>query len=309
MSTDPLLTDSDSSDLMESDVASERAAAVFSPSTRRRGRPRNVLFWIAVGWIGLIIFGALFANVLPLPSQAQAVGPPRMPPFHHFANGELLGTDTFGRSNLARAVYGARNSLLIAVTASVIGVVIGGFVGLASGYLRGWTDRVSSFIVDTLLAFPALILLLTVSAVLGPKASTVLIALSLLVVPSFVRIERGAALSWSQRPFVLAARSYGSSELRIAVRHVLPNSMLTLVSVMPTLIAGLIVAEGALSYLGQGIPSPNASWGVMISDGQSVLQIAPAVVFVPAAFVFLTVFSFNVIGDRTRARLESRGRG
>jgi peptide/nickel transport system permease protein len=308
MSGDPLLTDPYPADSVGTDDVSELTVAVSSPEFRRTGRARTVLFWMAVGWVALIIFGAVFANVLPLPKQAQRVGLPRISPFAHWAHGEVLGTDTFGRSNLARAVYGARNSLLIGVTAAFIGVFIGGFVGLASGYLRGWTDRLSSFVVDTLLAFPALILLLTISAVLGPKPSTVLIALALLVVPSFVRIERAAALSWSERPFVLAARSYGSGELRIAIRHVLPNSALTLISVMPTLISGLIVAEGALSYLGLGIPSPNASWGVMISEGQSVLETSPAVVFVPAAFVFLTVLSFNIIGEHTRARLESRGR-
>lgn len=283
------------------------APAAPSPPGGSR-RPRRVLLWLAVVWVTLIVLGAAFASVLPIPSQAQRIGVARIPPFHHFAHAEILGTDTFGRSNLARAIYGARNSLLIGVTASLIGVVLGGLVGLASGYLRGWTDRLSSFVVDTLLAFPPLILLLTVSAVLGAKPSTVLIALALLIVPTFIRLERGAALSWSQRPFVLAARSYGTSELRIAIRHVLPNSMLTLISIMPTLISSLIVAEGALSFLGLGIPSPNASWGVMIAEGQSVLQTAPAVVFVPAAFVFLTVLSFNIIGEQTRSHLESRGR-
>ncbi len=308
MSTDPVLTDPHLGESVHTDSTMSGAAAVASSASGRPGRRRRVLFWLAVGWVVLVIFGAVFANVLPLPTQAQRVGPARMPPFHHFAHAEVLGTDTFGRSNLARAIYGTRNSLLIGVTAAVIGLLVGGFVGLAAGYLRGWTDRLSSFVVDTMLAFPALILLLTISAVLGPKPSTVLIALSLLVVPAFVRIERAAALAWSQRPFVLAARSYGCSEVRIAIRHVLPNSILTLISVMPTLIAGLIVAEGALSYLGLGIPSPNASWGVMISEGQGALQTAPAVVFVPAAFVFLTVLSFNIIGEQTRTRLESRGR-
>ena len=309
MSADPLVTDSRSAQPLKPDGFLEGTVANPSSPPGARGGGRKVLFWLAVVWVTLLVLAALFASVLPLPSQAQRVGPPRIPPFHHFAHAELLGTDTFGRSNLARAIYGARNSLLIGVTAALIGVLIGGFVGLAAGYLRGWTDRLASFVVDTLLAFPALILLLTISAVLGPKPSTVLIALALLIVPTFIRLERASALSWSQRPFVLAARSYGSSELRIAIRHVMPNSMLTLISIMPTLIAALIVAEGALSYLGLGIPSPNASWGVMIAEGQSVLQTAPSVVFVPAAFVFLTVWSFNLIGEHARSRLESRGRG
>jgi peptide/nickel transport system permease protein len=282
-------------------------AASLSPTPRRRRR-RGVLFWAALAWIVVIILAAVFAGLLPLPGYGKPVGPPRMAPFQQWGNGLALGTDTFGRSNLSRIVYGARNSLLIAVFAALIGVSIGGFVGLVSGYLRGWTDRLSSFAVDTLLAFPPLVLLLTFTAVLQPKASTELIALSVLVIPTFVRLERAAAMSWSQRPFVLAARSYGTKELRIAVRHVLPNSALTLVTFIPTVIGALIIAEGSLSFLGLGIPSPAPSWGGMIADGKAALRTAPSVVFVPAVVVFLTVLSFNIIGETVRARLDTRAR-
>jgi peptide/nickel transport system permease protein len=197
---------------------------------------------------------------------------------------------------------------LISVAAACVGLLIGGFVGLLAGYLRGWTDHVSSFVVDVLLAFPGLVLLLVVSAVLGPKISTVFIALSLLVLPVFIRLQRAAAMSWSQRPFVLAARSYGTSDFRVAVRHVLPNSMLTLISFIPSVIAGLIIAEGALSFLGLGIPSPTSSWGVMINEGRPALRTAPSVVFVPAVFVFLTVLSLNIVGEKVRGRLDSTER-
>lgn len=292
------------SEMLPDELGGNAVAAATVPPHRRR----PIALYLAIAWIVFIVLSAVLAGVLPIPGEGEAVGPARFPPFEKFSDGLALGTDTFGRSNLARAIYGARNSLLIAIVASVIGLIVGGFIGLASGYLRGWTDRVSSFGVDTMLSFPPLILLLTIGAVLGPKPSTVLIGLALLVIPTFVRLERAAALSWSQRPFVLAARSYGTSDLRIALRHVLPNSMLTLISFAPTVIAGLIVAEGALSFLGLGIPSPSASWGVMIAEGRSALRTQPSVVFVPAAFVFLSVISFNVVGENLRRRIESRDR-
>ncbi len=285
----------------------DETAAEESPTPRRHGR-RSVLFWMSAGWIVAIFVASVFADLLPLPGYGEAVGAPRTPPFEQVGDGMVLGTDAFGRSNLSRVIYGARTSMLIGMVATGLGLLVGGFVGLVSGYLRGWTDRGSSFLVDTLLAFPPLVLLLTITAVLEPSPSTVLLGLSILVVPTFVRLERAAAMAWSERPFVLAARSYGTKDLRIALYHILPNSVLTLITYVPTVISALIVAEGSLSFLGLGIPSPTPSWGVMIADGKSSLRTDPSVVFVPAAFVFFTVLAFNIIGEHVRARFESRSR-
>ncbi|CAB4329466.1 MAG: ABC transporter permease subunit [Actinobacteria bacterium] len=280
-------------------------AAELSPVPAKRRR-RNLFFWAAVVWVAVIFLAALFADLLPLPPYAEAIGPPRVGPFQQFGHGMILGTDPFGRSNLSRVVYGARVSMIIGVVAAAVGLLVGGAVGLLSGYLKGWTDRTSSFVVDTLLAFPPLVMLLTITAVLQPKVSTILIGLSILVIPTFVRLERAAAMSWSERPFVLAARSYGTKDFRIAVRHILPNSVLTLITYVPTVISAMIVAEGSLSFLGLGLPSPTPSWGGMIAEGKSSLRLAPSVVFVPAAVVFLTVLSFNLIGEYVRARFDKR---
>ena len=194
----------------------DETAAEESPTPRRHGR-RSVLFWMSAGWIVAIFVASVFADLLPLPGYGEAVGAPRTPPFEQVGDGMVLGTDAFGRSNLSRVIYGARTSMLIGMVATGLGLLVGGFVGLVSGYLRGWTDRGSSFLVDTLLAFPPLVLLLTITAVLEPSLSTVLLGLSILVVPTFVRLERAAAMAWSERPFVLAARSYGTKDLRIAL--------------------------------------------------------------------------------------------
>jgi peptide/nickel transport system permease protein len=283
--------------LLEEEAASEGVP---------RRRKRQILMWICVAWIVLLFLAALLADFLPIPGYGEPVGPARMQPFQEWGDGLALGTDAFGRSNLSRVIYGARASMMIGILATVIGLVVGGFVGLISGYRRGWADRGSSFVVDTLLAFPPLVLLLTLTAVLTPKLSTLLIGLSILVIPTFVRLERAAAMAWSERPFVLAARSYGSKDLRVAFRHVLPNSILTLITYVPTVISAMIVAEGSLSFLGLGLPSPTPSWGGMIAEGKTSLRVEPSVVFVPAAFVFLTVLAFNIVGERVRARYDSK---
>lgn len=288
-------------------LLAEETAAELSPVPAKRAK-RNVLFWAAVAWVSGIFVVALFADVLPLPGYGVQVGPPRLAPFQEFGDGLILGTDAFGRSNLSRVIYGARVSMVVGIVATAVGLFVGGGIGLMSGYLRGWTDRGSSFLVDTLLAFPPLVLLMAITAVLQPKASTILLGLSILVIPTFIRLERAAAMSWSERPFVLAARSYGTRDFRVAVRHILPNSALTLITYVPTVISAMIIAEGSLSFLGLGLPSPTPSWGVMIADGKNVLRVSPGVVFVPAVFVFLTVLSFNLIGENVRARFDRRSR-
>jgi peptide/nickel transport system permease protein len=286
------------------DESAEHRAPAGPP--RRR---RDIAVWLSVGWIVVVAGAAVVAAWLPLPEVGEPVGPPRTDPFETWGGGLALGTDAFGRSNLSRVIYGARNSLTVAVLATSVGLVVGGSIGLVAGCVRGVPDRISSFAVDVVLSLPPLVLLLAFTAVLGSTISTILLALTILVIPTFVRIHRAAALSWSERPFVLAARSYGASELRTAIRHVLPNSAPTLVTYVPTVISGLIIAEGSLSFLGLGVPPPSPSWGGMIADGRTALRTDPFVVLVPAATVFLTVLSLNLIGDRGRERLHEIARG
>ena len=162
---------------------------------------------------------------------------------------------------------------------------------------------------DSLLAFPALVVLLALTAILKPQLSTIVLGLSLLSMPAFARLERGSALAWAERPFVLAARSYGTSRLRTAFAHVMPNSAVILVTYMPTIVAALIVAEGSLSFLGLGVPPPTVTWGGMILDGEPNLATAPNQVLVPAAFIFVTVFALNILGERVRGRLDTRASG
>lgn len=283
-------------------------AAGLPPVRPVKRRRFDVILSIAVGWLALMTIAALFASLLPIAAPNESIGPRLQPAFQELGNSMALGTDAFGRSLLSRAIYGARSSLLVGVSAATIGCLVGGMIGLLAGYMRGRTDRATSFLIDTLLAFPPLVVLLTLTAILRPQMSTIILGLSLLSMPTFARLERGSALVLAERPFVLAARSYGTSRVRTAFAHVLPNSVVTLVTFLPTIIAALIVAEGSLSFLGLGIPPPTVTWGGMILEGKSYLRNSPNQVFVPGAFIFLTVFSFNILGERARGWLDSRRR-
>lgn len=264
-------------------------------------RRRPVLLWLCAGWLTLIIVVSLLANVLPLPSFVTPVGPPRQPPLQA---GQLLGTDSYGRSVLSRMIFGARESLLVGVLASSAALIAGTAIGLASGYFRGPVDKLLSFGLDVLLVFPPLIVLLVLASVLQPSIPTVTGSLALIVTPTFARLARGSTLVWVDRPFVIAARAYGCPNLRLMLREVLPNALLPLLTLVPAVMAGLMIAEGALSFLGLGIPPPNPSWGGMINEGATFLRTSPWLVFTPAAAVVLTVFALNVIGEEVRSRYE-----
>jgi peptide/nickel transport system permease protein len=159
-------------------------------------------------------------------------------------------------------------------------------------------------VTDALLAFPPLILLLSISAVTKPSLFTLTVGLTILVIPSFVRLSRANTIAWRSREFVRAARNMGATSPRIIRREILPNVLPTVASYLPLVIASLIVAEGSLSFLGLGIPAPTPSWGGMISDGKDSLEDAAYLVLVPAVVVFFTVFALNQIGDSLRARFD-----
>ncbi len=274
-------------------------AAPVVPPIRRR---RNVLLWASVAWMALVVALAAAASLLPLADYGAPIGFPRSAP-----SGELdlwLGLDNQGRSTLARLVHGAQVSLLIGVLAGVIATTIGTVLGLIAGYFRGAVETVIMFLTDALLAFPPLVLLLAISSILRPSFTTLLLGLTTLVIPSFVRIARAQTLNWASRDFVLAARNMGFGRLRIAFGEVLPNVVPTVLAFLPTVVAALIVAEGSLSFLGLGLPSPTPSWGGMIADGKDFLRADPQLILIPAAAIFLTIFALNQIGDHARARFD-----
>lgn len=274
--------------------------------TRGHGRARGfgVMFWVAVGWLGLLIALAAFAGVLPFVKDqylpyADALR--RGPSAAHWFGGDAIGRDVF-----ARVIFGARVSLGVGAISVTIGVVIGGGLGLVAGYFRGRVDAVLTALADILLAFPALILLLALIAFLGQNLRNVIIGVTVLTIPSLFRVSRSATLAVSQREFVVAARALGAGHRRIIVRELLPNVVPTMLSYGVLSVAVVIVAEGALSFLGLSVRAPTPTWGNLINEGRSLLNDAPHVALIPCAVMFLTLLSLNHVGDRLRARFDVR---
>ncbi|MFZ0854008.1 MAG: ABC transporter permease [Hyphomicrobiaceae bacterium] len=287
----------------DADIAVATAADVTSSDTLARLASFGLVFWLAAAWIGAIVLAAALANLLPLPSATDMdMFERRSPP----SPAHWLGTDRLGRDMLARLIHGARISLTVGVLAPLIGLLIGGALGILAGYFRGALETVVVGAVDVLLAFPPLVLALAVTAYLGQTIANLTYIIGILSIPAFTRVARAATLSIAKREFILAARAMGATELRILVRELLPNVVLPLLAFFLLAVAVTIVVEGALSFLGLGVPPPAPSWGSMIGEGRESLETAPRIAFLPAAAMFLTVLAFNVVGDTLRVVTDPR---
>ncbi len=289
-----------------------------------RGAGRlGLSFWLPAAWITLLLLLAVSADLWPLPAydhmnweHPAAVPGTRSQAWLPLQSGGLmespytywLGTDTLGRDILARLVHGARVSLLVGMLAPAIACIIGGALGVLAGFYRGRFEALVVGAMDTILAFPGLVLLLAIGFYLGPGLQNLIPALAILIVPAFCRVARANTLSWAERDFVLAARAIGAGNPRIICCHILPNVMWPLAAYGLLLVGVMIVAEGALSFLGLGVPAPTPSWGGMIAAGKEVLDEAPHVALLPAAAMFITVLSFNLLGDRLRELNDIRNR-
>ena len=266
-------------------------------------RKLGLLFWTAIGWMVLVFALALLASVLPLPSPTDMDMLDRRAPISAL---HWLGTDALGRDELSRVIYGARISLSVGLFAPMIGLTIGGALGVLAGYFRGRFATLAVGCMDVLLAFPPLILALAVTAYLGQSILNLTWILGLLGVPAFMRVARASTLTLARREFVVAAQALGATHVRILLRELLPNVALPLGGFFLLGVAVTIVVEGALSFLGLGVPPPISSWGSMIGEGRESLEIAPRLAFIPALAMFLTVLSFNLVGDTLRALTDPR---
>jgi peptide/nickel transport system permease protein len=269
----------------------------------RRTRRLGTLFWMAVGWLIFVFAVAALANLLPLPSPTDMDMLERRQPASML---HLLGTDGLGRDELARLIYGARISLTVGLCAPIIGIAIGGALGMLAGYFRGRFEALVVGSMDVLLAFPPLILALAVTAYLGQSLLNLTLILGVLGIPAFMRVARATTLTLARREFVIAAQALGATHARILLRELLPNVLLPLLAFFLLGVAVTIVVEGALSFLGLGVPPPISSWGSMIGEGRESLDIAPRLAFIPAVTMFLTVLSFNLVGDTLRALTDPR---
>jgi peptide/nickel transport system permease protein len=281
------------------------ADAPPSPRGAAAGRRRaGVMVWAAVAWLGLLATLAAGADVLPIAGYTASTDTINLRPGLRWP--EFLGTDSVGRSNLSRLVYGARVSLVVGLGGMLIGMLLGGLLGLLAAYFRSWVEWVVDTVSATVLAFPPLVLVLALVAVLAPGLWTLTLCLGLLGIPAFARLVKANALAQVSREYVLAAQAMGATAGRVLFREVLPNTLIPVFSLAAVSVAILIAVEGGLSFLGVGIPPPYPSWGGMIAAGRGQLRTDAHLVLVPCFVIFMTIFSFNTIGDYLRGRFDVR---
>ncbi|HEY4382524.1 MAG TPA: ABC transporter permease [Acidobacteriaceae bacterium] len=224
-------------------------------------------------------------------------------------HGHLFGTDALGRDILSRTLYGARISLIVAVSVVSLSLAIGLLAGLASGFYGGWIDTVLNvYVTNAFLALPGILLAIAFVAFLGPGLFNLILALAISGWVGYARLVRAQVMAVKEREFVEAARALGASNVRVVYRHILPNIIQPLIVQAAIGMAGAVLAEATLSFLGLGIPPPAASWGSMLNDGRSHLFDSPHLVVFPAMAVMLAVLSFNFIGDALRDFLDPRTR-
>jgi peptide/nickel transport system permease protein len=252
----------------------------------------------------VFVFAALFAEIIashdPISTHAsRSLSAPTME--------NILGADMMGRDMFARIVYGARISLVVGVASTMLGGFIGVFIGLMSGYLLGWFDLVMQRLIDIMQALPLLVLALVMAASLGPSLENTIFAISIPLVPRVARVVRSSTLSLREMPFVEAARAAGMSELRVAFRHVLPNTLAPLIVLATAQLGSAILVEASLSFLGLGVPEPHPSWGRMLSENAAeYARVAPWLVIFPGLAISLVVFGTNLLGDALRDILDPR---
>lgn len=300
------------------------AAGAAAPEGSASKKGLGTVGWIAAAWLIIVVAVAILAPVLPIddpiaPHAEAGAGAPIG------TEGHILGTDKSRRDVLARLVWGARSSLIVSVGAVAVGMFVGGALGLVSGFRRGRADTLLSSLFDILLAFPSLVLALSLVAFLKPPPPEVatdgqvveaaggltaiqilIIAIGIVSIPLLARITRATSLTWSQREFVLAGRAQGARGLRLMIREVLPNVLPAMFSVALLSIGIAIIAEGGLSVLGVGVEPPQASWGNMIAENRSVSRDPLNALFAPMLVVFVTVMALNYLGDAIRERFDVR---
>jgi peptide/nickel transport system permease protein len=276
-----------------------------------RGRGIGIAAWIAIGWLGLLLVLAILAPVLPIPPPTEV--------FPEIARkgpsaGHLLGGDSIGRDMLSRIIWGTRASFIVGFGAVAFGLVLGGMLGLITGYFRGRVDGVVTPLMNVFLAIPQFVLALSLVTVLASgegvsesrRIFTVVLGLGIVSVPLLGRITRANALAWSEREFVLAARAMGARNWRIMLREVLPNVVPAMLSIALLGVGIAIVAEGGLSLFGVGVQLPTPSWGNIIAEGRGAMRRSPHIVIFTSIVLFFTVMALNYLGDVISQRFGVR---
>ena len=281
----------------------ERAQSPLSLAWRRfRGRPSAVAgLAVVLLFIAIALAAPLLAPADPLKTSWTLVR--KAPALAHW-----MGTDENGRDVFSRVIWGARASLAAGVISVAIAASLGVPLGVLAGFAGGRVDAILSRLVDTMLAVPQLVMAITLAAMLGPSLQNAMIAIGIAATPAFMRVSRGATIDVASLENIEAARALGNPPWRVALRHVLPNITPPLLVQATLAIAGAIIAEAALSFLGLGQQPPAPSWGSMLNAAQRFLEQAPWLAIFPGAAIFLCVSAFNLVGDGLRDALDPRGR-
>jgi peptide/nickel transport system permease protein len=268
---------------------------------RRLVKRRGAMLGLAlvVFFIALALLAPWISPYDPLATSWSAVR--KAPTWQHW-----FGTDDIGRDVLARVIWGARASLLAGVVSVGIALSVGVPLGLAAGYIGGWTDMLISRITDAMLACPFLILAIALAAFLGPNLTNAMIAIGIAATPVFIRLTRAQVLAIKVEDYVEAARAVGNPHLRIALRHVFPNVVPPIIVQATLAIAAAVIAEASLSFLGLGQQPPAPSWGSMLNTAKNFVENAPWMAVWPGVSIFLLVLSFNLLGDGLRDALDPR---
>ncbi len=268
-----------------------------------------------LGLTGLIIIGFFFAVsifaplIAPYDPRTQLATDTRLSPDERMAptREHPFGLDDLGRDVMSRVVFGARISMRVGVTVVLISATIGLLIGAFSGFYGGWIDRfLSGFLFNVFLAFPSLLLAIAMVAFLGPSLGNLIFALSVIGWVGYARLIRGQVLKVRELDYVTAARALGASDVRILIRHILPNAIQPMIVQASLGMAGAVLSEASLSFLGLGVPPPAPSWGAMLNDARSYLRVAPHLLLFPGLAVMLTVMAFNFVGDGLRDWLDPR---
>lgn len=294
-----------------SNLTATVAAPPIAPTRGRRAlgvrrffRDPKAVFAVVI--LSTFTIAALFAPVVaPYGENEQNVARSLEAP----SRDHLMGTDRLGRDVLSRMIYGARTSVTVGLIAVTLATLIGVPLGLVAGTAGGAVDNVLMRFVDAWIAFPTLILIMSIVAIMGGGIVSVMIAIGLGSFPVYARLIRGQSLSIKEREYVLGARALGASEPRIMARHILPNAIQPVIIQASLLVGVAVLAEASLSFLGIGVRPPAATWGIIMSEGFAVIRISPWPVVFPGLAIFLFVLATNFLGDRLRDTLDPRRRG
>lgn len=278
-----------------------QAVGPWKVAWRTFKKSKTALF--GTGIVLFFVLVAIFAPLLaPQGMNEQNMAVRLTPPSADY----WFGTDDFGRDIFSRIILGARLSLVVGFSSVIVSAIVGSILGIVAGYYGKWIDTIISRIFDIMLAFPSILLAIAIVAILGPSLRNALIAIAIINIPNFGRLIRSKVLSVKEEEYIMAARAIGMGDLRILMRHVLPNSFSPIVVQGTLAIATAIIEAAALGFLGLGAQAPYPEWGKMLSDAKTYLMNAPWTMIFPGLSIMLVVLGFNLMGDGLRDALDPK---